>query len=135
MPRVVFSSPATLVELFPPGWVVAGHARVQDDLPALRGRERLEWASHLESSDDCFARDHKGSIPRGTRYDRSVDLEKENLMKRFLAIFVPALAVVAVGVTAAMHGEADDAPGLALLGILLIVGALAAAVRTAQRSR
>ena len=55
-------------------------------------------------------------------------------MKSFLVIFVPALAVVAVGVTAAMHGEADDAPGLALLGILLIVGALAVAVRTAQRS-
>jgi hypothetical protein len=29
-----------------------------------------------------------------------------------------------------MHGEADDAPGLALLGILLIVGALAVAQRT-----
>jgi len=48
-------------------------------------------------------------------------------MKQFLVIFVPALAVVAVGVTAAMHGEADDAPGLALLGIILIVCALAAA--------
>ena len=55
-------------------------------------------------------------------------------MKNFFAIFAPALAVVAVGVTAAMHGEADDAPGLALLGILLIVGALAVAVRTAQHS-
>ena len=55
-------------------------------------------------------------------------------MKNFFVIFAPALAVVAVGVTAAMHGEADDAPGLALLGILLIVGALAVAVRTAQRS-
>ena len=55
-------------------------------------------------------------------------------MKSFVAIFVPALAVVAVGVTAAMHGEADDAPGLALIGIILIVGALAAAVRIAQRS-
>ena len=54
-------------------------------------------------------------------------------MKQFVIIFAPALAVVAVGVTAAMHGEADDAPGLALIGILLIVGALAAAVRTAQR--
>ena len=32
-----------------------------------------------------------------------------------------------------MHGEADDAPGLALIGILLIVGALAVAVRVAQR--
>jgi len=55
-------------------------------------------------------------------------------MKSFFVIFAAALAVVAVGVTAAMHGEADDAPGLALLGILLIVGALAAAVRIAQRS-
>lgn len=55
-------------------------------------------------------------------------------MKNFFVIFAPALAVVAIGVTAAMHGEADDAPGLALLGILLIVGALAVAVRTAQRS-
>ena len=54
-------------------------------------------------------------------------------MKNFLVIFVPALVVVAVGVTAAMHGEADDAPGLALLGILLITGALAVAVRVAQR--
>ena len=55
-------------------------------------------------------------------------------MKSFVAIFAPALAVVAVGVTAAMRGEADDAPGLALLGIILIVGALAVAVRVAQRS-
>ncbi|HXH89566.1 MAG TPA: hypothetical protein VNI55_13290 [Gaiellaceae bacterium] len=55
-------------------------------------------------------------------------------MKTFLAIFVPALAAMAIGVTAAMHGEAADAPGLALLGILLITGALAVAVRTAQRS-
>jgi len=55
-------------------------------------------------------------------------------MKSFVAIFAPALAVVAIGVTAAMHGEADDAPGLALLGIILIVGALAVAVRTAQHS-
>lgn len=54
-------------------------------------------------------------------------------MKSFLVIFVPALAVVAAGMTAAMHGEAADAPGLALLGIVLITGALAAAVRTAQR--
>lgn len=55
-------------------------------------------------------------------------------MKSFLAIFVPALAAVAVGVTAAMAGEADDAPGLALIGIVLITLALAAAVRMAQRS-
>ena len=55
-------------------------------------------------------------------------------MKSFLVIFVPALAVVAVGVTAAMHGEADDAPGLALIGILIIVGALALAVKAGRHS-
>ena len=55
-------------------------------------------------------------------------------MKSFLVIFVPALAVMAVGVTAAMHGEADDAPGLALIGIVLITAALAVAVRVAQRT-
>ena len=56
-------------------------------------------------------------------------------MKSFLVIFVPALVVVALGVTAAMHGEADDAPGLSGIGILLVVGALAVAVRVAQRGR
>ena len=56
-------------------------------------------------------------------------------MKAFAVIFLPALAVVAVGVTAAMHGEAADAPGLALIGIMLITGSLALAIRTAQRRR
>jgi hypothetical protein len=42
---------------------------------------------------------------------------------------------MALGVTAAMHGEAADAPGLSGIGILLIVGALAVAVRVAQRTR
>jgi hypothetical protein len=55
-------------------------------------------------------------------------------MKSFLVIFVPALAVVALGVTAAMAGEADDAPGLSGIGIVLITGALALAVRTALRT-
>ena len=59
---------------------------------------------------------------------------KENVIKNFFAIFAPALAVVAVGVTAAMHGEANDALGLAGLGIILITGALAVAVKTAQHS-
>jgi hypothetical protein len=46
-----------------------------------------------------------------------------------------AFAIAALGVVAAMFGEADDAPGLVLLGILLIVSACALGVRTAQRSR
>jgi hypothetical protein len=46
-----------------------------------------------------------------------------------------ALGIAAVGVAAALLGEADDAPGLVLLGILLIASACALGVRTAQRSR
>jgi hypothetical protein len=52
-------------------------------------------------------------------------------MKSYFAILFASLAVAGVGVTLAMHGEADDAPGLALIGILLIVGAFAFGVRTA----
>jgi hypothetical protein len=48
---------------------------------------------------------------------------------------VAALGIAALGVAAAILGEADDAPGLVLLGILLIVSAFALGVRTAQRSR
>jgi hypothetical protein len=55
-------------------------------------------------------------------------------VKSFLVIFVPALAAMALGVTLAMAGEADDAPGLALIGIVLITVALAAAIRVAQRA-
>jgi peptidoglycan/LPS O-acetylase OafA/YrhL len=46
-----------------------------------------------------------------------------------------ALGIAAVGVAAAIVGEADDAPGLVLLGILLIVSACTLSVRTAQHSR
>jgi hypothetical protein len=46
-----------------------------------------------------------------------------------------ALGIAVVGVAAAIFGEADDAPGLVLLGILLIASACALGVRAAQRSR
>lgn len=46
-----------------------------------------------------------------------------------------AFGIAALGVAAALFGEADDAPGLVLLGILLIVSACALGVRTAQHSR
>jgi hypothetical protein len=59
---------------------------------------------------------------------------KGDAMKSLYVILAGALAVIALGVTAAMHGEADDAPGLAGIGILLIVGAYMFAVRAAYRS-
>ncbi len=56
-------------------------------------------------------------------------------MKQFVALIAAALALAAVGVTAAMHAEADDAPGLALIGIVLIVGAVALGVTAGKHSR
>lgn len=46
-----------------------------------------------------------------------------------------AIGIAAVGVLAGVAGEGDDAPGLVLLGILLVVSGCALGVRTAQRSR
>jgi hypothetical protein len=65
---------------------------------------------------------------------RRIQPVKGDLVKR-IAILVPVLSVVALGVAAILFGEADDAPGLVLLGILFIVGALAFGLRPALRSR
>jgi len=46
-----------------------------------------------------------------------------------------AICIAALGVAAAVLGQADDAPGLVLLGLLLIASACALGVRTVQRSR
>ena len=48
-----------------------------------------------------------------------------------------ALGLIAIGVGSAAAGiyigEIDDAPGAALIGILLMIGALALGVKTARR--
>jgi hypothetical protein len=44
------------------------------------------------------------------------------------------IAAVAIGIAAIVLGELDDAPGLVLFGLLLIVGAVVLTVRTLQRS-
>jgi hypothetical protein len=60
---------------------------------------------------------------------------KGDVIKRFVTILAPVLVVVTGGVAAIAYGEADDAPGLVLLGILVIVGALAFGASPALRSR
>ena len=47
---------------------------------------------------------------------------------------VTAICVAALGVVAGIFGGAGDAPGLVLLGILLIVSACAIGARAAQHS-
>jgi len=52
--------------------------------------------------------------------------------------FVKALGLVAVGVAIGAAGiyigDTDDAPGAALIGLLLMIGAVALGVRTARRT-
>src|SRR3546814_20867626 len=59
------------------------------------------------------------------------------LMNSALTNFVMALGVVIIGVAAAATGiyvgDADDAPGAALVGILILIGAVVLSVRIARR--
>jgi hypothetical protein len=58
-------------------------------------------------------------------------------MKTSITNIVATLGLIAIGVGVAIAGiylgETDDAPGAALLGILLMIGAVALAVRIARR--
>jgi hypothetical protein len=49
--------------------------------------------------------------------------------------YLVAVLVLAVGAAGIVAGEADDSPGLQLLGALLVIGAIVAGVRTARRGR
>ncbi|MET8231353.1 hypothetical protein ABZS77_11875 [Micromonospora sp. NPDC005298] len=49
--------------------------------------------------------------------------------------YVVAILAVALGVVAVVYGGADDSPGLQLIGAVLVVGAVAFAVRSARRER
>ena len=58
-------------------------------------------------------------------------------MKSSATNILMAIGLIAIGVGIAVAGiyigEIDDAPGAALLGILLMIGAVALGVRTARR--
>ena len=58
-------------------------------------------------------------------------------MKSWITNVLMVLAFIAIGVGIAAAGiyigEIDDAPGAALLGILLMIGAVALGARTARR--
>ena len=66
-----------------------------------------------------------------------VQPQKGDLMKASVANIVAALGLIAIGVGLAIAGiyigETDDAPGAAVLGILLMIGAVALGVRIARR--
>lgn len=49
--------------------------------------------------------------------------------------YLVALMGIAIGVVGMAAGEADDSPGLQLLGVLMIVGGIVVGVRAARRRR
>ena len=55
-------------------------------------------------------------------------------MSSFVTTLVPVLAA-AVGVAAITYGEADDAPGLVMFGLLIIGGAVVFGLRPSLRTR
>jgi hypothetical protein len=52
-----------------------------------------------------------------------------------LLSYLVAVLVLAVGAAGIVAGEADDSPGLQLLGALLVIGAIVVGARTARRGR
>jgi hypothetical protein len=60
------------------------------------------------------------------------DVVKSSVAKSVLAFGLVAIGV-AIGAAGIYIGDTDDAPGAALLGILLMIGAVALGVRTARR--
>ncbi|HEX5740096.1 MAG TPA: hypothetical protein VFY17_00900 [Pilimelia sp.] len=53
---------------------------------------------------------------------------------RYLTVLA-ALGVAALGVAGVVHGEADDSPGLQLIGVVLVAGAAVGAWRVLRRAR
>ena len=48
-------------------------------------------------------------------------------------VLLAALIVIGLGVAGVVYGEADDSPGLQVIGALIVLGAAVFGVRTALR--
>jgi uncharacterized membrane protein len=84
----------------------------------------------------CYTRSVE-SIKLVTSCQRQVQRMKGDLMKFSVTNVLMALGLVTIGVALAAAGiyigDTDDAPGAALLGILLMIGTVALGVRTLRR--
>jgi peptidoglycan/LPS O-acetylase OafA/YrhL len=92
------------------------------------------------TSDRRIALSILSRMARGVMADaswRRVQSLKGDLMKKpFFASLATTLGIAAIGIALLLVAAYDDdAPGVALMGILLIVAALALGVRTARRAR
>ena len=49
--------------------------------------------------------------------------------------YLVAILAIVIGVAGIVAGEADDSPGLQLLGVVIVVAAVVLGVRTIRRTR
>lgn len=101
-------------------------------------RDHIAHARAEGKNERDIARSILSRMVRGVLADiswrRRIRSLEGDLVKRFVALLATAFAVV-VGIAAMVLGEADDAPGLVLLGLLIIAGTVAFNVSPRLRSR
>jgi hypothetical protein len=102
---------------------------IDADLHDHIAQERTRGTSDRRIALSILSRMARG-ITADASWRRRVRPQKGNPMKALLAMLV-----IALGGAAVVLGGADDSPGLQLIGVLLVVGAVALSVRTARRRR
>ena len=107
-------------------------AEIDADLHDHIAHERARGTGDRRIALSVLSRMVRG-IAADTAWRNRVRPWKEDLVKSFAASLAVALALVAVGVAAMVYGGDDDAPGLVLIGILLIGGAAVVGVRALRR--
>jgi hypothetical protein len=99
------------------------------DLDEHIAHERARGTSDRRIALSIGSRTARG-LPADVSWRRRVRPRRGDPMKILLAILA-----IALGVAAVVLGEADDSPGLQLIGVLLVLVPVALTVRTALRSR
>lgn len=104
------------------------------DLHDHISHERRQGKSERQIALSILSRMARG-VTSDVSWRRRIRPLKGDLMKPFRPVLIPVLVAVIIGVSAIVLGEAGDAPGLVMLGLLVIIGALAVGVSPALRSK
>jgi hypothetical protein len=123
-------------------WVRHYTRRLPDPVAGRRIEEiRADLHDHIAHDRACGRSDRLIALSLLSRMLRGLAADvrwrgrirprRGNIMKT-LAI---ALIMVAVGVAAMVYGGNDDSPGMVLIGLLLVVGAIVLGARAAYRRR
>ncbi|MBE6082306.1 hypothetical protein [Sporanaerobacter sp. PP17-6a] len=99
----------------------------------------MEVEQHLKECDDCRSDYEKMkspvNIPLPPTTDKEVDFLKKVRRKAWCIAACLFVIGILIGIAGIYIGETDDAPGAALIGILLMIGLVVFGVRAAWRRR